>query len=83
MDRGRHVTRPDFFAYVVLEGQSELSPVAARPDDETVGELVAYYRALSGEHHDWDGFGPRWLPRGGWSSASRRSAPHGMLRLTQ
>jgi PPOX class probable F420-dependent enzyme len=51
-----HITRPDFFAYVVLEGSSELSAVAAHPDDETVGELVAYYRALSGEHDDWDGF---------------------------
>jgi hypothetical protein len=38
---------------VVLEGDVELSPVAAHPDDETVDELVAYYRALSGEHDDW------------------------------
>lgn len=48
-----HVTRPDFFAYVVLEGEAELSPVATRPDDPTVDELVAYYRALRGEHDDW------------------------------
>ena len=51
-----HVTRPDFFAYVVLEGSAELSPVAARPDDGTVDELVSYYRALSGEHEDWDAY---------------------------
>jgi PPOX class probable F420-dependent enzyme len=51
-----HVTRPDFFAYAVLEGAVELSPVATRPDDETVGELIAYYRALSGEHEDWDAY---------------------------
>src|SRR5262245_25642696 len=45
-----HVTREDFFAYVVLEGPAELSPVAASPDDETVDELVAHYRAVVGEH---------------------------------
>ena len=46
----------DFFAYVVLEGDVELSPVATRPDDATVDELVEYYRAGSGEHEDWDAF---------------------------
>jgi len=51
-----HVTRPDFFAYAVLEGVVELSPVAAQPDDDTVGELITYYRALSGEHEDWDDY---------------------------
>jgi PPOX class probable F420-dependent enzyme len=51
-----HVTRQDFFAYAVLEGAVELSPVAARPDDDTVSELVTYYRALSGEHEDWDAY---------------------------
>lgn len=47
-----HVTRGDFFAYVVIEGDVALSPVAARPDDETVDELVEYYRGLVGEHED-------------------------------
>ena len=51
-----HVTRPDFSAYVVLEGTVELSPVAAQPDDGTVDELVSYYRALSGEHEDWNAY---------------------------
>lgn len=51
-----HVTRADFFAYVVLEGAVELSPVADRPDDDTVAELITYYRALSGEHEDWDAY---------------------------
>jgi PPOX class probable F420-dependent enzyme len=51
-----HVTRDDFFAYAVLEGAVELSPVAAQPDDDTVGELSTYYRALSGEHEDWDAY---------------------------
>jgi PPOX class probable F420-dependent enzyme len=49
-----HVTAADFWSYVVLEGDAELLPVAAEPGDPTVEALVAYYRALSGEHPDWD-----------------------------
>ena len=49
-----HVTRDDFYAYVVLEGDTQLSPVAAAPDDDTVDQLVQYYRAVAGEHPDWD-----------------------------
>ena len=51
-----HVTRDDFYAYVVVEASAELTPVAAEPDDATVEELVEYYRALSGEHPDWDDY---------------------------
>lgn len=49
-----HVLGPDFWSYVVIEGDVELSPVAADPQDDTVQALVAYYRAASGEHPDWD-----------------------------
>ncbi|MBF6218816.1 PPOX class F420-dependent oxidoreductase [Nocardia abscessus] len=49
-----HVTREDFFAYAVLEGTVELTPVAAAPDDPTVDALVDYYRTANGEHPDWD-----------------------------
>jgi len=52
----RHGTRDDFSAYVVLEGTADLSPVAAAPDDDTVEELVAYYRDALGEHDDWDDY---------------------------
>ena len=51
-----HVTRDDFFAYAVLEGEVELSPVAADPADPTVDELVDHYRAQMGEHEDWDAY---------------------------
>lgn len=51
-----HVTREDFFAYVVLECTAELSPVAARPDDETVDELVEQYRNFAGEHENWNDY---------------------------
>ena len=51
-----HVTSDDFWSYVVLEGDAELSPVAEAPDDETVAELVEMYRAMAGEHPDWDDY---------------------------
>lgn len=49
-----HVTSADFWSWVVVEGTADLSPVAADPHDATVEELVSYYRAVSGEHPDWD-----------------------------
>ena len=51
-----HVTREDFFAYVVLEGEVDLTAVAEAPDDPVVEELVAMYRLASGEHPDWEEF---------------------------
>jgi PPOX class probable F420-dependent enzyme len=49
-----HVTREDFFAYAVLEGDVTLSPVATSPDDPAVDDLVDLYRSLVGEHPSWD-----------------------------
>ena len=51
-----HATRDDFYAYAVLDADVELSDVARSPDDPAVDELVAYYRAISGEHDDWDAY---------------------------
>ena len=49
-----HVTSPDFWSWVAVEGTADLTPVAADPHDATVDELVAYYRGVSGEHGNWD-----------------------------
>ena len=51
-----HLNAGNFWSYVVLEGEAELSPVAQSPDDPTVEELVELYRSLSGEHEDWDDY---------------------------
>ena len=51
-----HVSAPDFWSYVVLEGDAVLTPVAATPDDATVEELVQTYRAMVGEHPDWQDY---------------------------
>jgi PPOX class probable F420-dependent enzyme len=51
-----HVSREDFFAYAVLEGDVTLSPVATDPADPAVDDLVELYRHLVGEHPDWDDY---------------------------
>ena len=75
-----HVTRDDFYAYAVVEGDAELAPVAAAPDDATVDELVEYYRAVAGEHPDWDELPPGDGRRpAASSSASAPTHAYGML----
>ncbi len=49
-----HVSRDDFYAYAVVEGTATLLPVAADPHDATADALVEYYRAVAGEHDDWE-----------------------------
>ena len=49
-----HATSPDFWSYVVIEADAELTPVTTDPGDATADELVAVYRSLQGEHPDWD-----------------------------
>ena len=48
-----HVNRDDFWAYVVIEADVTMLPVAQAPDDATVDALVEYYRTVVGEHDDW------------------------------
>jgi PPOX class probable F420-dependent enzyme len=76
-----HVTRDDFFAYVVLEGDVELSPIAARPDDATVDELVVHYRATIGEHDDWDAFRTAMVADRRAVARFRPNRAYGMLDL--
>ena len=49
-----HINQDDFGAYVVIEGDAELSPVSTEPGDAVGQELAEMYRAMQGEHTDWD-----------------------------
>ena len=49
-----HVTSADRWSYAVAEGTAQLSDVAADPHDAVVDELVELFRAVQGEHSDWD-----------------------------
>ena len=51
-----HITDPATWSYASIDATAELSAVAADPGDVTVDELVAVYRAVAGEHDDWDEF---------------------------
>lgn len=51
-----HVTADDFWSYCVIEADASMTPEAAAPDDATVDALVDWYRAMSGEHPDWDDY---------------------------
>lgn len=48
-----HLSNPAGWTYLSFDGTVELSAVTTSPDDETAEALVAYYRAVSGEHPDW------------------------------
>jgi PPOX class probable F420-dependent enzyme len=48
------VNSGDMGPYAVLEGTAQLTPVTTDPHDASAEELVAVYRAISGEHPDWD-----------------------------
>ncbi len=50
-----HVASKDFWTWVAVEGTAELAPVAD-PHDDTVEELITYYRGINGEHEDWDDY---------------------------
>ncbi len=49
-----YVPGDNFWTFVVLDGEADLSPVATDPGDPVADELVTVYRAISGEHPDWD-----------------------------
>jgi PPOX class probable F420-dependent enzyme len=51
-----YVSSDDFWAYAVLEGRAELTPVSSEPGDATGRELADLYRAVQGDHPDWDDF---------------------------
>jgi PPOX class probable F420-dependent enzyme len=51
---GVYVTSDDFWSYCVVEGDATMTPPASETDDETVEAMVEWYRAMSGEHPNWD-----------------------------
>lgn len=50
------VRSDDGWSYAVADAEATLLPVCARPDDDSVEELIDIYRAVQGEHPDWDDY---------------------------
>lgn len=51
-----YVSSDDMNTFLVAEGVAELTPVAKDPYDATADELVEHFRAVRGEHPDWEEF---------------------------
>lgn len=76
-----HVTQPDFWAYVVLEADAALLPIAMAPDDATVDALITLYRHLAGEHPDWDAYRAAMVTEQRTVLSLTPTHAYGMLRL--
>jgi PPOX class probable F420-dependent enzyme len=76
-----HVSSDDFWQYAVLEGDVELSPVAAGTDDDAVEELVTLYRGLVGEHPDWDDYRRAQVTQQRAVVRIRPTRAYGMMKL--
>jgi PPOX class probable F420-dependent enzyme len=51
-----HVNGETFWSYAVVEGDVTTSDVVAEPHDAAADESVELYRALAGEHEDWEDY---------------------------
>ncbi len=50
-----HVSRPDRWSYVAIDGAIDLTDVATEPGDPTCRELADQYESVAGRPHpDWD-----------------------------
>jgi PPOX class probable F420-dependent enzyme len=76
-----HVSAPDFWSYVVLEGDVRLSAVAADPQDDAVNELVELYRHVGGEHPNWDEYRRAMVTEQRVVASLTPTRAYGMLRL--
>jgi PPOX class probable F420-dependent enzyme len=50
------VNAKDGWSYAAADVTATVLPVAAAPDDDSVEELISIYRAIGGEHPDWDDY---------------------------
>jgi PPOX class probable F420-dependent enzyme len=74
-----YVTRPDFWAYVVMDGTVTLSEPARDPTDATVEALIDLYRSASGEHPDWDDYRRAMVSEGRVVATFHPERAYGML----
>lgn len=51
-----HITDRSTWSYLSFDATADVGAVAAAPDDATADDLVDYYRAVAGEHDDWDDY---------------------------
>jgi PPOX class probable F420-dependent enzyme len=74
-----YVPGDNFWQFVVVEGTAALTPVAADPQDDTVEQLIAYYRAGNGEHPDWDDYRAAMVADGRLIAAVHPERAYGLM----
>jgi len=75
-----YVPGEDWWNYVVLDGTASLTAIAADEHDETVEQLVAYYRLGAGEHPDWDEFRSTMVRERRLLARVRATSAYGMVQ---
>jgi PPOX class probable F420-dependent enzyme len=75
-----YVPGDDHWNFVVLDGEASLTDVASVPDDDTVEQLVDYYRRGTGEHPDWDDFRATMVRDQRLLATLRPTTAYGMLQ---
>ena len=51
-----HFSDPSSWSYLSIDAIADVSPVTVAADDATADALVEVYRAVAGEHDNWDEF---------------------------
>lgn len=75
-----HVASDDFWQYVVLEADADLTAVTTEPGDEASRELRELYRSVSGEHDDWDEYDQAMIDQQRLVVRLRPTRAYGMVR---
>lgn len=75
-----HVTDPSVWGYVALDGTVELTPVTTEAGDATSEDLVTLYRAVQGEHPDWDEYRQAMIDQRRLVAKVRPTTAVGMVR---
>lgn len=76
-----HVTREDFYAYVVIEADVTIMPFTQSPGDATSDALLDHYRALMGEPEDEAAFRASQVADGRSLALLTPTRAYGMLQL--
>ncbi|MEM7140888.1 MAG: PPOX class F420-dependent oxidoreductase [Actinomycetota bacterium] len=51
-----HISEPSSYSYLSIDATAELSDITTDAGDAAADELVEVYRAIAGEHDDWDDY---------------------------
>ncbi len=51
-----HFSDPSSWSYLSIDAIADVSPITVAADDATADALVEVYRAVAGEHDNWDEF---------------------------